>query len=79
MSHPRWSQTSEIVGSGDRVPTQIYNGYGAEVAALYVGMFPNDTGAIPLEIGTKWLAHKPGADLLSDRSAFIQGHKRPGW
>ena len=43
VSHPRWSQASErLLGSGDRVPTQIYNGYGAEVVELYAGMFPND-------------------------------------
>ena len=43
VSHPRWSQSSErLLGTGDRVPTQIYNGYGAEVAALYAGMFPNN-------------------------------------
>ena len=43
VSHPRWSQASErLLGSGDRVPTQIYNGYGAEVAELYAGMSPND-------------------------------------
>ena len=47
VSHPRWSQASErLLGSGDRVPTQIYNGYGAEVAALYAGMFPNDKRAL---------------------------------
>ena len=43
VPHPRWSQASErLLGSGDRVPTQIYNGYGAEVAGLYKGMFPNE-------------------------------------
>ena len=47
VSHPRWSQASErLLGSGDRVPTQIYNGYGAEVAALYAGMFPNNKRAL---------------------------------
>ena len=47
FSHPRWSQASErLLGSGDRVPTQIYNGYGAEVAALYTGMYPNDKRAL---------------------------------
>ena len=47
VSHPRWSQASErLLGSGDRVPTQIYNGYGAEVAELYAGMFPNDKRAL---------------------------------
>ena len=47
VPHPRWSQASErLLGSGDRVPTQIYNGYGAEVVALYDGMFPNDKRAL---------------------------------
>ena len=47
VSHPRWSQASErLLGSGDRVPTQIYNGYGAEVAALYAGMFPKNKRAL---------------------------------
>ena len=42
VSHPRWSQATErLIGSGERVPTQIYNGYGAQVASLYAGM-PTD-------------------------------------
>lgn len=36
FSHPRWSQESErVLGSGERVPTQIFNGYGDFVAGLY--------------------------------------------
>ncbi len=36
VPHPRWSQASErLLGSNERVPTQIYNGYGAFVASLY--------------------------------------------
>ncbi len=36
VPHPRWSQaTEEVIGTGERVPTQIYNGYGPEVAGLY--------------------------------------------
>lgn len=36
VPHRRWSQkTEELLGTGKRVPTQIYNGYGAEVAGLY--------------------------------------------
>ena len=39
VPHPRWSQaTEELIGTGQRVPTQIYNGYGAEVASLYTGL-----------------------------------------
>lgn len=34
--HPRWSQESErVLGSGERVATQIFNGYGEFVAGLY--------------------------------------------
>jgi sulfoxide reductase catalytic subunit YedY len=36
VPHPRWSQASEKpLGSNDRIPTQIYNGYGEHVAGLY--------------------------------------------
>jgi methionine sulfoxide reductase catalytic subunit len=36
VPHPRWSQaTEEVLGTGERVPTQIYNGYGPFVAELY--------------------------------------------
>ncbi len=42
VPHPRWSQASErLLGTGERVPTQLYNGYGAEVASLYNGMPPD--------------------------------------
>lgn len=36
VPHPRWSQASErLLGSGEMVPTQIYNGYGPFVAEMY--------------------------------------------
>ena len=36
VPHPRWSQaTEEDIGTGDRFPTQPYNGYANEVARLY--------------------------------------------
>jgi sulfoxide reductase catalytic subunit YedY len=36
VPHPRWSQaTEEVIGTGNRVPTTIFNGYGAQVASLY--------------------------------------------
>lgn len=39
VPHPRWSQaTEEIIGTGERVPTQLFNGYGEFVADLYKGM-----------------------------------------
>ena len=42
VSHPRWSQaTEEVIGTGNRVPTQLYNGYAEQVAGLYKDM-PQD-------------------------------------
>ena len=39
VSHPRWSQATEMVlGSGERVPTLLYNGYAEQVADLYKDM-----------------------------------------
>ena len=42
VNHPRWSQASERVVGGSllspRVKTQMFNGYGDEVANLYSGM-----------------------------------------
>jgi sulfoxide reductase catalytic subunit YedY len=39
VPHPRWSQAQErLIGTDDIVPTQIYNGYGAQVASLYANM-----------------------------------------
>ena len=36
VPHPRWSQASEtLLGSDERVPTQIWNGYGEFVADMY--------------------------------------------
>lgn len=36
VSHPRWSQATERdLESGDYIPTQLFNGYGASVAHLY--------------------------------------------
>ncbi|MCO5167125.1 MAG: protein-methionine-sulfoxide reductase catalytic subunit MsrP [Planctomycetes bacterium] len=36
VPHPRWSQATErLLGSGERVPTLPYNGYGEQVARLY--------------------------------------------
>lgn len=36
VPHPRWSQASErMIGTGKRLPTLIYNGYGEAVAHLY--------------------------------------------
>jgi len=39
VPHPRWSQAEErLLGSDEKVPTQIYNGYGEFVAGLYSGL-----------------------------------------
>lgn len=39
VAHPRWSQASErLLGSNERVPTRLFNGYGEFVASLYSGM-----------------------------------------
>jgi len=47
VPHPRWSQASErLLGSGDRVPTLLYNGYAAQVQSLYDGLYPNDGRAL---------------------------------
>ncbi len=36
VSHPRWSQATErLLGSDERVPTRLYNGYTAFVGGLY--------------------------------------------
>ncbi len=39
VPHPRWSQASErVVGTDERVPTRLFNGYGDYVAHLYRDM-----------------------------------------
>lgn len=39
VAHPRWSQAEErVIGSDEKVPTEIYNGYGEYVAELYADM-----------------------------------------
>ncbi|MGP1397363.1 MAG: protein-methionine-sulfoxide reductase catalytic subunit MsrP [Inquilinaceae bacterium] len=39
VPHPRWSQAQErMLGTGEMVPTQLFNGYEEFVADLYVGM-----------------------------------------
>ena len=39
VAHPRWSQASEKpLGSEERVPTLLYNGYAEQVAGLYADM-----------------------------------------
>jgi sulfoxide reductase catalytic subunit YedY len=39
VPHPRWSQaTEELIGTGERRPTMLFNGYGEYVADLYKGM-----------------------------------------
>jgi methionine sulfoxide reductase catalytic subunit len=39
VPHPRWSQASEeLLGTGERRPTLLFNGYGDQVASLYQGL-----------------------------------------
>ncbi len=39
VPHPRWSQATErFLATGERLPTQLFNGYGEFVADLYKGM-----------------------------------------
>jgi sulfoxide reductase catalytic subunit YedY len=39
VAHPRWSQATErLLGSGERVPTRLFNGYGEFVANLYASL-----------------------------------------
>lgn len=39
VPHPRWSQASErVLGTDERIPTRLFNGYGEQVAGLYAGL-----------------------------------------
>lgn len=39
VSHPRWSQATErLLGSSERVPTLLFNGYGDQVSSLYTNV-----------------------------------------
>lgn len=39
VPHPRWSQATEKpLGTDERIPTLLYNGYGEQVAHLYKGL-----------------------------------------
>jgi methionine sulfoxide reductase catalytic subunit len=39
VPHPRWSQATErMLGTDERKPTLLYNGYGDDVADLYKGL-----------------------------------------
>lgn len=43
VDHPRWSQETErVLGTEERIPTQIFNGYGEQVAGLYADHDKND-------------------------------------
>jgi sulfoxide reductase catalytic subunit YedY len=43
VAHPRWSQATErVLGTDERVPTLLFNGYGEEVAHLYTGVDEGD-------------------------------------
>jgi sulfoxide reductase catalytic subunit YedY len=39
VAHPRWSQaTEQVLGTDERIPTLLFNGYGEQVASLYAGL-----------------------------------------
>ncbi|MCB4825309.1 protein-methionine-sulfoxide reductase catalytic subunit MsrP [Roseicella aerolata] len=39
VAHPRWSQATErVLGTGERIPTRLFNGYGEFVAGLYTNL-----------------------------------------
>jgi sulfoxide reductase catalytic subunit YedY len=39
VAHPRWSQATErLIGTNERVPTRLFNGYGEFVAGLYTNL-----------------------------------------
>lgn len=39
VPHPRWSQAEErVIGTSERRPTLLFNGYGEQVAGLYSGL-----------------------------------------
>ena len=39
VPHPRWSQaTEEFIGTGERKPTMLFNGYAEYVAGIYKGL-----------------------------------------
>ena len=39
VAHPRWSQASEeVLGTSERRPTLLFNGYGEQVAEMYKGL-----------------------------------------
>jgi methionine sulfoxide reductase catalytic subunit len=39
VAHPRWSQaTEQVIGTSERRPTLLFNGYGEYVADLYKGL-----------------------------------------
>ncbi|MFK7943573.1 MAG: protein-methionine-sulfoxide reductase catalytic subunit MsrP [Paracoccaceae bacterium] len=43
VPHPRWSQATErVLGTEERIPTLLFNGYGSEVAHLYAEVKAGD-------------------------------------
>jgi sulfoxide reductase catalytic subunit YedY len=43
VSHPRWSQATErVLGTQERIPTVLFNGYGDQVAHLYKNVDEGD-------------------------------------
>ena len=47
VAHPRWSQATEkVLGTSDRIPTVLFNGYGDQVAHLYTDIQEGDTNIV---------------------------------
>ncbi|MEM7744136.1 MAG: protein-methionine-sulfoxide reductase catalytic subunit MsrP [Pseudomonadota bacterium] len=43
VSHPRWTQAQErVLGTEEKIPTLLFNGYGEQVASLYSGIDAGD-------------------------------------
>jgi len=43
VAHPRWSQAAErVLGTDEKIPTVLFNGYGAQVAHLYAAVDEGD-------------------------------------
>ena len=47
VDHPRWSQAEErVLGTDEKIPTLLYNGYGEQVAGMY--------GDLPAQVGERF-------------------------
>ncbi len=75
VPHPRWSQaTEEVIGTGERKPTLLFNGYGEFVADLYKGIGKRAlvgvslfrcSQFVPISQGTLWRFSCAHSSLVS--------------